>query len=196
MDNYLFCQFCDYKSPKERKDNFDRHVNQVHLKVLKQCDLCGKQMCSTSLSRHKKSACLSKKANHVELKVSNAKCTKEKKCNWCGRKMTAAALYRHKKNSCPLRKANCHETSSEMVDLVASIPNSNTNDSNTNTSTASNEMVHKVKSMDASVKIDVYSNGMMVIGEINLGFSEGLNALLIMMNAKTNNNNDDTNNEI
>lgn len=37
-----------------RKDNFTRHFNETHLKILPACNSCGKEMTSSSLSRHKK----------------------------------------------------------------------------------------------------------------------------------------------
>lgn len=50
---------CTFKT--DRKDLLKVHVNETHLKILKNCKHCGKSMTSSSLSRHtRKKTCLKK----------------------------------------------------------------------------------------------------------------------------------------
>lgn len=46
------CKYCGYSS--NRKDNTIRHENEKHHKIRKTCHTCGKEMTSSSFSRHKK----------------------------------------------------------------------------------------------------------------------------------------------
>lgn len=55
-DEVFKCTLCSYKD--SRRDNFNRHKREKHLKILSQCNLCGKKMTATSISRHRKKACM------------------------------------------------------------------------------------------------------------------------------------------
>lgn len=147
MNGFIFCELCDFKTPKQRKDNFQRHLNQVHLKILSKCDKCGKEMRTTSLSRHRKTACFSSKLNQNNVQLNKHTM---KECDWCKKSMTAAAIYRHKKISCPLRMISC------PFNNISAIEPKKT------------EEIHIVKSGETSVKYDIYSDGTIAIGDISI----------------------------
>lgn len=69
MDNetVLKCPHCPYTEVKSRRDNYNRHIKEKHLKILSECQLCGKKMTSNSLVRHKKKPCrrLAKESNKI-----------------------------------------------------------------------------------------------------------------------------------
>lgn len=51
------CKVCTIKVfENNRPDNCQRHVNEKHLKKLKECE-CGRKMTASSLSRHRKKHC-------------------------------------------------------------------------------------------------------------------------------------------
>lgn len=54
QDGDLYKCKCEFASA--RVDNFQRHVNETHLKILKVCK-CGAKVTASSLSRHKKFHC-------------------------------------------------------------------------------------------------------------------------------------------
>lgn len=70
---YIHCALCDHKVPRNRTDNFERHMRSVHYNKLVECE-CGKQMRSTSIARHKKNSCdLYKSSSQTEKVKSNEK---------------------------------------------------------------------------------------------------------------------------
>lgn len=52
-DKLIYCTLCEYKTI--RKDHFDRHMKQTHYKIYKTCEICGKKIPGSGLSRHQKS---------------------------------------------------------------------------------------------------------------------------------------------
>lgn len=55
-DNYIHCILCDYKAPRDRTDNFERHMQSKHYKNSVECE-CGAKMRRTSIRRHKNNSC-------------------------------------------------------------------------------------------------------------------------------------------
>lgn len=58
-DRIIDGEQCPYVTP--RPENFKRHIKEHHLKIRRLCNKCGKEMTQSSLSRHKKTDCLSTK---------------------------------------------------------------------------------------------------------------------------------------
>lgn len=150
-DDFIYCTLCDYKSPKERKDNFDRHMNQNHFNTTTQCE-CGKQMKPSSLSRHKKSACILRKKNLRETSSNKFKV----QCV-CGKSLSLSSLSRHKNISCSLREKNCREPSVTAT-------------SDTNSSSDSSVLVCSSKHK-FELQVDTFSDGRTIImpGKIKIG---------------------------
>lgn len=73
---FIYCILCDYKAPKNRTDNLERHM-QSHMDKTVKCE-CGAEMRPSSLGRHKKNSCpleskqaAQKKKNHKSIKKIN-----------------------------------------------------------------------------------------------------------------------------
>lgn len=91
-EKIIFCTLCDYTAPRERKDNFERHM-KTHFDSSVAC-ACGKIMSSTSLSRHKQKSCRLTKGNQSK-KVATMKQKEKIKCE-CGKIVSKTGIARHK----------------------------------------------------------------------------------------------------
>lgn len=70
-DNYIYCILCDYKAPRNRTDNFERHMQSKHYDNSVEC-VCGAKMRRTSLKRHKENSCPSFSRN-IDINQNDSK---------------------------------------------------------------------------------------------------------------------------